>query len=346
MRILIVKTSSMGDIVHALPIIADIKKNIPQATIDWLVEESFASVLHTHRHIDNIITMNWRVWRKTKFSRETLGKIYALSKYLKQQKYNYIIDVQGLIKSSITCTLAKAKNSKIYGYANASLQSGYEKQAKWLYDISIEIPLKCHAVNRCRILCAKTLGYEIQSDDIQFMYIEKSKAELSYIPENEYIVFGHGTSRYDKCWDTHNWVNLGVGISKQKPHMHILLPWGSTDEKEEAELIANNILGINEYANVRVLPKLSLDKIVYLLKYADAYVGVDTGLSHIASSVGTLSIVIYNFDTIWRTHAFWHKNTYSLYSTHNEDINVNTKDDIKPSSISADDVLKNLNTIF
>jgi heptosyltransferase I len=313
MRILLVKTSSMGDIVHALPVLTDIVKNYPDAKIDWLIEKSFQPLLNTHQYIHTCISIEWRKWRKDLFSVNTWTEMKAFYRSL-QNEYDYIIDMQGLIKSAIPAYLAKSKATKIGGYANKSKQAGYEPLAKFFYTHKTNIPYDCHTITRNRLLCADVLNYTIDENKVDFNF--KKHEELTQHEFNlnqPYIVFGHGTSRQDKEWPIDNWIRLGILITKNRSEMHILLPWGNDYEKHQAHLIQKGILSENPDANVRVLAPIKLDKIVAILQNACAFIGVDTGLSHIASALDIACIVIYQFNTIWRTGVFWTKNTHSLY---------------------------------
>ncbi len=329
MRILLVKTSSMGDIVHALPVLEDIIQHYPLAHIDWLVEKSFSPLLHSHKHLNNIISIELRRWRKDLFSIKTLKEIKDFYKKLKSTHYDYIIDMQGLIKSAVPSYLAKSHGSRVYGYANKSKQAGYEPLAKFAYTKTINIPYACHTVTRNRLLCAGALGYAIDEKDVRFNFKNNPEHIHQEHNSNPYIIFAHGTSRQDKEWCLHNWIELGCKIVEKKPHMTILLPWGSDYEKHNANLIMAGILQHHPDANVRILIKLSLDKLMNIIKGATAFIGADTGLSHISSALNIPSVILYNFDTIWRTNAFWtHNNTQNLYQ--------------KQSGVSVESVYDNL----
>ncbi len=325
MRILLVKTSSMGDIVHALPVLNDIIQHNPNASIDWLIEKPFQSLLGTHQNINQSIAIEWRKWRKSLFSTETWSEIKAFYSSL-QNNYDYIIDMQGLIKSAIPAYLAKSKNTKIAGYANKSKQAGYEAAAKIFYNHKTHIPYDCHTITRNRLLCADVLGYTIDENAVKFNFkTHEPLFHQEFNSSHPYIVFGHGTSRQDKEWGIENWVNLGFIITKNRPNMHILLPWGNNYEKHQAQLIQQGILAKNTDANVRVLAPIKLDKVVEILRGATAFIGVDTGLSHIASALDILCIAIYKFDTIWRTGAFWTNNTHSICNKNIEKNNATNK---------------------
>jgi len=313
MRILLIKTSSLGDIIHALPVLQDINKHYPLAIIDWMVEESFASILQTHKHINKIIPIAWRRWRKNLISITTLKEIKFFYKTLNENKYDHIIDMQGLIKSAIPSYLAKSSNTIIHGYANKSQQAGYEPLAKLAYTKKIPIPFKCHAVTRNRLLCAQALGYSINESEVKFDF-------SNHIHEfDNSIIFGHGTSRVDKEWGVNNWIKLGTKISLNYD-VNIILPNGNAYEKHSSEMIKQGIINNNPNANIVILSRTTLQDLVSIIGKSSFFIGVDTGLSHIASALNISSIIIYNFDTTWRTHAFWNENIHSIYDHANIDL--------------------------
>ncbi len=322
MRILIVKTSSLGDIIHALPLLQDIKKNYPHAIIDWVSEQSFAPILLAHNNISKVINVNWRVWRNNLLHTSTWADMRTFYNELHQQNYDYILDVQGLIKSSVLCRISKIstnKNSKIYGYANASKQSGYERLGKIFYNNTIKIPYICHAVTRNRLLCAQALNYLIDENDVKFSF---NFHHISHFLLNQkYAIFAHGTSRVDKEWPVQNWVDLGCYIVIEH-NLSIVIPWGNEAEHKTSQLIKQKIEAQNLQAKVIILPKNTLDKLCAIIANSKLFIGVDTGLSHIASAIGIPSVIIYNFDTVWRTHAFWNPKVKSLYAEQGKSIEV------------------------
>lgn len=164
MRVLIVKTTSMGDVVHAVPVVEDIKRFISDAEIDWLVEDSFADIPRHVAGVSEVIECSVRKWKKRIFEKSTRGQIKALCEKLRSKHYDLVIDLQGLIKSAV---LASWTNAPVAGY---DWRSGKEPLATVLYSIKSSVDRQKSAVDRCRELAAKSLGYDFGSTKPQFNF--------------------------------------------------------------------------------------------------------------------------------------------------------------------------------
>ncbi len=279
LRILLVKTSSMGDVVHNLPVIADILQHHPDAQIDWLVEESFAEIPKLHPRVAKVITIAIRRWRKSLCRLSTWQEIEQVKKQLKQTQYDAIIDTQGLIKSAIVANWAAGNR---YGM---DWQSAREPLASLFYTKKYPIPRNQHAVARNRQLAALALHYPIP--DCQPDYGVIITAAQNHLPElpAPYAVFLHGTSRDSKLWPLANWVALAKQLAQN--HLKIALPWSNTAEFERARAIEA------ESSNVIVLPKLSLTALAEIMAKSVVNIGVDTGLIHLSTALNKPSIAIY-----------------------------------------------------
>ena len=162
-RILIIKTSSLGDVIHNLPIISDIKRHYPNVIIDWVVEESFADIPRLHTGVNSVITVAVRRWRKALFERNTWAEMAQFKANIQAQKYDLIIDTQGLIKSSAMSLLA---NGVTHGYDKQSIREPF---ASRFYKIKHCVSRRLHAVerNRLRLLYNnfKTNSFKTQNRD-------------------------------------------------------------------------------------------------------------------------------------------------------------------------------------
>ena len=280
-KILLIKTSSLGDVIHCLPVIDDIRGHYDNAQIDWVVEESFADIPRMHAGVNHVFTVAMRRWKKAIFSKNTWQEISAFKQLIKQNKYDAIIDCQGLLKSAL---ISKQANGAKYGYDKQSIR---EPTASWFYDKTYNISYQQHAVTRNRTLCAMSLGYAVPTNapdyGIEKHGITASKQTLD-LPEN-FVIGLHGTSRDSKLWPVENWVNLGKELAKQ--NLSLALPWATKAEFERANTINNQLL------NGFVLPKMSIAKIATVIANAKAAVGVDTGLSHLAAALNIPTIAIY-----------------------------------------------------
>lgn len=300
-RILLVKTSSLGDVVHNLPVVNDILQHAPEAHIDWVVEESFAEIPRMHPHVNNVFNVAFRRWRKNLFSpKEILGtwaEIAAFNKLIGQNQYDAIIDTQGLLKSALIVRQAKGEK---HGFDKNSIREPF---ASYFYDKKYAISYDQHAVVRNRTLAALSLGYALPTNAPDYglnkVGIEKhgisvqNNASESRMAtsldtggsQGMYIVALHGTSRDSKLWPVANWIALGKALAAQ--HLSLVLPWASNAEFARASEIASHL------SNANVLPKLSIGGLAGVISQAQAAIGVDTGLSHLAAALSIPTIAIY-----------------------------------------------------
>ena len=300
MKILLIKTSSLGDVIHCLPVVNDIRahfaNNHPNLQIDWVVEDSFADIPRMHAGVNNVIAVAMRRWKKAILSPrlwvKTRVEIATFKKFVKQNQYDAIIDCQGLLKSALITKQAKGVK---HGYDKQSIR---EPIASQFYEKKHAISYQQHAVTRNRALCAMSLGYAIPTNapDYGISLNKNTPREndasesrmdigLQDIGFDNTIIALHATSRDSKLWPVENWVNLGKQLAKQ--NLNLVLPWASDAELSRANEISNQL------KNATVLPKLSIAQIAEVIAYAKAAVGVDTGLSHLAAALNVPTIAIY-----------------------------------------------------
>ncbi|MFC6280847.1 MULTISPECIES: lipopolysaccharide heptosyltransferase I [Polaromonas] len=306
MKILLVKLSSLGDVVHTLPVVQDIRVAMPDAQIDWVLEKSFASLLVPlleNGALRRIIPCDIRRWRKSPFSAATWREWRAFKTQLQSEAYDAVIDLQGLTKSALVAWLARlAPGGKRYAMANQTEGSGYEAPTRWAADVAIRMEPHIHAVQRSRELAAQALGYkllpaadfglkEAQVPDKRSMSAIKNIA--FDIPANT-VVLVHGTSRADKEWPLDHWVALGQRLAAAGHS--IALVHGNAKEAATSKAIAR---GLGDAPTL--WPVLQIDGLAAALARSAGVVGVDSGVSHIAVALGLPHVQIYNFDTAWRT---------------------------------------------
>jgi heptosyltransferase I len=292
LNILIVKLSSLGDVVHTMPAVQDIRRALPHAHIDWVVEPGFAALVARCEGVRRVIPCAMRLWRKHWMRASTRAAWQAFNTELSQVKYDAVIDCQGLTKSAIVARCAQlTKTGKRYALANRTDGSSYEAPTRWLTDVAVAIPPRTPAVQRTRLLCAQALGYAITHNAARFGLLAQSNIAQAAIKT---IAFIHGTSRADKCWSELHWVQLGKKLCAQG--YHIALLHGSDEEEQRSHRIAQ-ALG----AGAQVWPRLPLDALTDQLALCAGAIGVDSGLAHIAVALDLLHVQIYNFDTAWRT---------------------------------------------
>jgi heptosyltransferase-1 len=297
LNILLVRVSSLGDVLHNLPMVADILRHHPDANIDWVVEESYVSLVRLNPHVRRVIPFALRRWRRGLFNPAIRAEIRGFFRTLREEPYDFVFDTQGLIKTGIIMGAARVKpGGRKVGLANGTEGSGYEPLSRIFHSDSVKVERRAHAVARGREVAASALGYAIETKpDFGLPAPSEMSARPAWMPPEDYAVFFHGTARAAKKWDTANWIATGRALAP----MPVLLPWGSEDEKREAGQIAAGL------PHARVLPKLSMMEAVELARDAALAVGVDTGLTHIAAAFVRPTVEIYCDSPLWKTEGNW-----------------------------------------
>ena len=277
MRILLVKTSSLGDVIHNLPVVSDLRLSFPDVRIDWCVEESFAEIPRLHPAVGEVIPVAIRRWRKSLFSRATWREIGALRRRLGQTPYDAILDSQGLVKSGLICALARGPR---YGYA---AEVAREPLAARFYDRTFVIPTNAHAVARNRWLAAAAFDYPV---DLPLDYgIPTPDLVLPWLSSARHAVLLTATSRDDKLWDEAHWAVVARALLERG--VTPVLPSGSARERERAERVAAAAPG------AVVAPPMRLRELAALIGRAALAIGVDTGLVHLATALDAPTIALY-----------------------------------------------------
>jgi heptosyltransferase-1 len=272
MKVLIVKTSSMGDVIHTLPALSDAGKFYPDIKFDWVVEESFAEIPAWHKLVDKVIPIALRRWRKYPLRILKTRELSTFYKTLKSQRYDFIIDAQGLIKSALIAYVAKGVRCGMDKY------SARESLAAYSYQRKISISKQQHAITRIRQLFSKVLDYKMLDDFPDY------GIDISSDKEN-YLVFIHGTSRPSKLWPKDNWVALAKLAAGQG--YTVKIPWNNPEEYDRARYIAD------QSDNVQILAKANLTEIANVLSKAKCVIAVDTGLGHLAAALNVPTISLY-----------------------------------------------------
>ena len=278
MKVCVIKTSSMGDVIHTLPALTDAQKAIPSLSIDWVVEENFAEIPRWHSAVNRVIPIALRHWRKSPFSIQTRNEWKNYRTLLQAKNYDAVIDAQGLIKSALFAT--RFAQGVKHGYDRQSIR---EPLASFFYDKKYAISYQQHAVERIRQLFAQSLGYELPQ--VQGDY-GIARHFLHQTSEKNYVVFIHSTTRADKHWEESEWKKLIEKITALSD-CEIHLPWGNEQEKARAERLTQ------AHSNVIVLPKLTLTELAKQLANAKAVVSVDTGLAHLTAALDKPNITLY-----------------------------------------------------
>jgi heptosyltransferase-1 len=277
MRILLVKTSSLGDVIHNLPVVSDLLRTFPAAEIDWCVEESFAEIPRLHPGVREIFPVALRRWRTALTQRRTWQEIGAFRAKLGSTLYDIVLDSQGLLKSALIAGQARGVRC---GYA---AEAAREPWAARFYDFTFVIPRNIHAVQRNRWLAAAALDYPV---DLPLAYgIAAPEMAAGWLPEGRYAVLFSATSRDDKLWPEANWIALARALTQRG--LTPVLPGGSLIERQRAERIAAGAPG------AVLAPPLNLRDMAGLIVRAALAVGVDTGLAHLAAALSVPVIALY-----------------------------------------------------
>lgn len=275
-NILLIKTSSLGDVVHNLPVVTDIRARFPQARIDWVVEEAYRDIVGMHPGVQRAIPVALRRWRGNVLRLAHWRELGQFRRALAGTRYDCVIDTQGLVKSAL---LARAASGTRHGYAAASAR---EPLAAKFYDAVHAVPRELHAVLRNRRLAALALGYELPAALDYGIAVPPGAGPVEARP---YCVLLHATSRADKLWPEQSWQQLGGELARRG--YAAMLPWGDAAERGRSERIARALPG------AVVPPALGMLAIAGLLARAHAVVGVDTGLTHLAAALGRPVVALY-----------------------------------------------------
>ena len=275
-RILFVKTSSLGDVVHHCPAVSDAARNLPGAQIDWAVEEAFAGIAEMHRAVRRVIPVALRRWRRSLWSPRAWSEIAALRRTLAAERYDAVVDTQSLLKSALVASLA---NGTKHGLDRASAR---EPLAARFYDVVHAVPKGMHAVERNRMLAALALGYAVppRAGPGPLDFGLESGGDAA--PGSPHAVFLTMTSRVDKLWPEERWIELGRAFD-----MEVVLPWGNEEERARANRIARAL------GRATVPSRMTLAELARLFQKASCVAGLDTGLTHLAAALGVRTVGIY-----------------------------------------------------
>ncbi len=276
-RVLIVKTSSMGDVVHTLPAVSDLHRMRPDIAIDWMVEPAFAPIVRLHPGVKNVHALAWRKWRKRLWSSESRQALSAFRNALRSDPYDLIVDLQGLLKSALWARQARGL------LGGPDWASAREPMASLLYQRRAHAPKRLHAIERSRILTAALAGYEKPNDAPDFGIGVAGDAP-SWSPPHPWAVLIPNASRPEKFWPNARW--QAVGQRFQALGWLPVVLWGNPAERAMAEDIASGCGG-------SVPPFLSVGDMASVLAGAKVVVGLDTGFTHLGAALGRPTIGIY-----------------------------------------------------
>ena len=279
MKVLIVKLTSMGDLVHALPALTDAANAIPDIRFDWVVDETFADIPRLHPHVENIITTAHRRWQREKWKTFKNKELIHLWHKVRQKKYDIVIDAQSGLKSALVTAITRGIR------CGMDRNSAREKFTHLVYDKTFSVPVEQHAVVRQRQLFAQALNYALPDTLPDFGIVHESLPAIPLTLPRPYLVFIHSTTWDTKHWPEAYWQEL-IGIATQAGY-HIALPWGNAAEKTRAERLAATS------PHATMLPRLSIMQQATLIAQSAGAVCVDTGLGHLTAALNKSAVHVY-----------------------------------------------------
>ncbi len=277
MRVLLIKLSSMGDMIHTLPALTDAQRAFPDVRFDWVAEENFSEIPSWHNAVANILPVAIRRWRRQPWRAWRHGDWQHTWQRLREHTYDHVIDAQGLIKSAL---LARSARGPCHGYDRLSIR---EPIAALLYHHRHAVAYDQHAVTRIRHLFASALAYPVPTQAADYG-IDKTRLPKSPYSER-YLVCLPNTTWSNKHWPETYWCDL----VKRAEHAGytVLLPWGNATEQQRVQRIAA------AGSRTHVLPRLSLTELAGVLAHAEGVISVDTGLGHLAAALDVPTVALY-----------------------------------------------------
>jgi heptosyltransferase-1 len=274
-EILFIKTSSLGDVIHHMPAVAESRVHFPRARISWLVEEAYAPLVALHPAVDDVIPVAWRRWRRRLLANQIWREIGDWRRRIGARQYDRIVDTQGLIRTAI---MGRAAHGPHHGYDRNSIR---EPLASRFYDVRFPVSRDLHAIERNRRLTALALGY--RSEGAADYGLDRAALRTS---GDRYAVLLHGTARPEKEWPVAHWIELGKILNARD--LAVLVPWGSDAERvRAAEIVA-------ALPNARVADRQPIDEVAKTVAGAACVIGGDTGLVHLAAALGVPLVAIFS----------------------------------------------------
>ena len=275
--ILFVKTSSLGDLIHNMPALMDARRHRPGARFTWIVEEMYLPLMRFHPHIDNLVPIAWRRWRKQLHRPQTWREIAAFWRAIRARRYEAVIDSQGLIRSAlVACCVSGVR----HGYDADSIR---ERAASYLYNVTHHVGswLEGHVIARNRQLTALALGYVVSGPPDYGL----DRARIAAPQRAPYALIVHSSARASKAWPEESWRRIAESLSRRG--FDVVLLWGNPVERARSERIGQGL------PNAEIPPLRPVDEVTRLIAGAAIVVGGDTGFTHIAAALGVPTIAIF-----------------------------------------------------
>jgi heptosyltransferase I len=290
LRVLIVKASALGDVIHALPVLDYLHQVSPGIEIDWVVEEPFREVLADNPLLSALHLVRTKLWRKHPFAPSTLREIGALKETLRERDYDMVFDIQGNFKSGLICWLTGA--SQRIGFIK-----GEARESLNLLFTTRRIPLRkidYHVTEKYLRLASVPFGRDYREMQLSSTIVTAAaddadaEALLATLSDGLVFLFHCGTTWQTKLWARQSWIELGKLVLDEFRDSSILLSWGNQAERDTVTEVAKAI-----GPGARVIDRYPRKALTAIMKKVDLVVGADTGPVHIAAAVGTPTVSIF-----------------------------------------------------
>lgn len=306
MNILIVKLCSLGDVVHAMPAVQDILHAFPGALVDWVVEPNFAPLVRRCAGLHRVIECDLRRWRETVFTADTRNAWRAFSSDLQYECYDAVLDLQGKGKSTLVAKMARLGSDGLrYTLANQADGAAFQAPIRTVADVTVPVEPHIHAVDRARVMCARSLVYALPEKSSFGLLAHADTArratksivnqffDVGQVEATPIVAFLHGSTRAHKTWPETYWLELGHRLNDLG--YTVAFAHGTDEEQWRSESIANRL------KQAIVWPRMALGALTDALGECLGVIGIDNGPSQIAAALDLPLVKIYNFDTVWRT---------------------------------------------
>ncbi|KMY85136.1 Lipopolysaccharide heptosyltransferase I [Candidatus Paraburkholderia calva] len=278
-RILIVKVTSLGDIVETLPVVSDLRCAFPSAKIDWAADAAFADIIRWNPGVDRVLSAPLRKFKRAR-NWNDLKEIGASIGELRAEKYDAIVDIHGMYKSAIIAFMARGKQR--FGYLNQDLG---ERGAAFAYNRRFGPRPHTDAWRGMRMSVADALGYRFDETPDYNVRLPAPTRDLGIPRGKPTAMLFHATSADIKKWPKENWAEVGRWLIERG--YTIALPWGTEREQGEAQAIAALL------PDARVLPKLTVEECAHWIEASELVIGADTGLVHLAHALQKCTVMLF-----------------------------------------------------
>ena len=290
LRVLIVKVSALGDVIHALPVLDYLHQVVPGVEIDWVVEEPFLEVLAGNPQLRAVHLVRTKLWRKHPFAPATWREIGALRETLRGRNFDMVFDIQGNLKSGLVCWLTGARQR--IGFIREEVRERLN-----LLFTTRRVPLRkidYHVTEKYLRLVSVPFGRDYRELELSASIVTSpgddadAEALLATLSDGLVFLFHCGTTWQTKLWARDSWIELGRRVLQDFPDACILLSWGNPAERAVVAEVARAI-----GPGARVIDRYPLKALAAIMKKVDLVLAGDTGPVHIAAAVGTPTISLY-----------------------------------------------------